>query len=259
MHLHLPKPVHGWRSFAGEVGIIVLGVLIALAAGQWVEELGWRHKAEEAERAIRSELALDAGVFDDRGMTNSCTKEQLNEIDTIIRKARHTGQIGNVGPILGGGSSLVVTSAWDSTLAEGTTSHIPPKRRQMYAILYPMLVTYIRDLDEENRLWAHLRLLQNNPGRMSDALLADVAASRVELGYRAALVNVLAAQALIMIKGLGIKPDYGFLTGSPGTLGHGTRLDVEKGLRTAGLAEHHCAPLIVDGKPLTAEQQPRSN
>jgi len=23
MHFHLPKPLHGWREFAGEVGIIV--------------------------------------------------------------------------------------------------------------------------------------------------------------------------------------------------------------------------------------------
>lgn len=30
MHFHLPKPLHGWREFVGEVGIIVLGGLIAL-------------------------------------------------------------------------------------------------------------------------------------------------------------------------------------------------------------------------------------
>ena len=30
MHIHLPKPLHGWRVFVGEVAIIVLGVLIAL-------------------------------------------------------------------------------------------------------------------------------------------------------------------------------------------------------------------------------------
>ena len=29
MHFHLPKPLHGWREFVGEVGIIVIGVLIA--------------------------------------------------------------------------------------------------------------------------------------------------------------------------------------------------------------------------------------
>jgi type IV secretory pathway VirB2 component (pilin) len=36
MDFHLPKPL-GWREFVGEVGIIVLGVLIALGAGQVVE------------------------------------------------------------------------------------------------------------------------------------------------------------------------------------------------------------------------------
>jgi hypothetical protein len=41
MHFHLPKPLHRWRAFAGEVGIIVLGVLIALGAeqvAQWIHE-----------------------------------------------------------------------------------------------------------------------------------------------------------------------------------------------------------------------------
>lgn len=37
MHFHMPKPLHGWREFAGEVGIIVIGVLIALGAEQVVE------------------------------------------------------------------------------------------------------------------------------------------------------------------------------------------------------------------------------
>lgn len=34
MHLKLPKPLHGWRAFAGEVGIVVLGVILALAFGE---------------------------------------------------------------------------------------------------------------------------------------------------------------------------------------------------------------------------------
>lgn len=37
MHLHLPKPMHGSREFVGEVGIIVIGVLIALGAEQGLE------------------------------------------------------------------------------------------------------------------------------------------------------------------------------------------------------------------------------
>jgi hypothetical protein len=59
MHFHVPKPLHGWRAFAGEVGIIVLGVLIALTADQFVDELQWRTKVERAEGAMRLELGDD--------------------------------------------------------------------------------------------------------------------------------------------------------------------------------------------------------
>ena len=59
MHFHLPKPLHGWRQFAGEVGIIVIGVLIALGAEQGVETLHWQKQAEEARAALRAEVGDD--------------------------------------------------------------------------------------------------------------------------------------------------------------------------------------------------------
>ena len=39
-HFQLPKPLHGWRALFGEVGVIVLGVLIALGAQQFARRLG---------------------------------------------------------------------------------------------------------------------------------------------------------------------------------------------------------------------------
>jgi hypothetical protein len=51
MHFHLPKPLHGWREFAGEVGIIVLGVLIALGFEQIVEASHQRQEGLQADDA----------------------------------------------------------------------------------------------------------------------------------------------------------------------------------------------------------------
>src|SRR5690348_13077120 len=59
MHFHLPTPLHGWREFAGEVGIIVIGVLIALGAEQMVESWQWRGQAAEARTALRAEIGRD--------------------------------------------------------------------------------------------------------------------------------------------------------------------------------------------------------
>ena len=61
MQFKLPEPLHGWRAFAGEVGIIVLGVLIALGFGQLVDTWQWRDKISHAEESMRLELADDDG------------------------------------------------------------------------------------------------------------------------------------------------------------------------------------------------------
>lgn len=59
MHFHVPKPLHGWREFSGEVGVIVIGVLIALGAEQLVERFHRREQLRDAEGAMVSELRDD--------------------------------------------------------------------------------------------------------------------------------------------------------------------------------------------------------
>jgi len=34
MQIQLPKPLHGWREFAGEVGVVLLGLLLH-SARRW--------------------------------------------------------------------------------------------------------------------------------------------------------------------------------------------------------------------------------
>ncbi|HTK72654.1 MAG TPA: hypothetical protein VL331_09175 [Croceibacterium sp.] len=64
MHIHLPKPLHGWREFIGEVGIIVIGVLIALAAEQAIEALHHRSQVHDAIAALHAESNENRSAFD---------------------------------------------------------------------------------------------------------------------------------------------------------------------------------------------------
>jgi hypothetical protein len=63
MQFHLPKPLHGWRAFVGEVGIIVLGVLIALTAGQVVEWVHWRQQQRETLERLFQESRANVALL----------------------------------------------------------------------------------------------------------------------------------------------------------------------------------------------------
>ncbi len=80
MHFHLPKPLHGWREFVGEVGIIVLGVLIALGAEQIVVSIHDRHVAWLAEEQIRTELAYDAAFAAERVAIGDCMRASFTDL-----------------------------------------------------------------------------------------------------------------------------------------------------------------------------------
>jgi len=63
MRVKLPKPLHGWREFVGEVGIIVLGVLIALRAQQVVETMQTHQRIRETRAALDAELSRNLAAF----------------------------------------------------------------------------------------------------------------------------------------------------------------------------------------------------
>jgi hypothetical protein len=91
MHFQLPKPLHGWREFAGEVGIIVLGVLIALSAQQVAEHFNRKAELRDAEDAMRAELRDDdlPQAFM-RAALYKCYSGQLNSIDDAIARGDRT-------------------------------------------------------------------------------------------------------------------------------------------------------------------------
>jgi len=81
MQFKLPKPLHGWREFVGEVGIIVLGVLIALAAQQVVETIQTHQRIKETQAALDAELSRNLAAFEWRVSQRQCLRSRVDELD----------------------------------------------------------------------------------------------------------------------------------------------------------------------------------
>src|SRR5881275_293531 len=86
MHFHLPKPLHGWRELAGEVGIIVVGVLIALAAEQVVEAIQWQHKVGIVRSSLMGELGNDRARWEVNMADAPCYMRDIERLDTWAKQ-----------------------------------------------------------------------------------------------------------------------------------------------------------------------------
>jgi len=64
MHIHKPKALHGLREFLGEIGVIVCGVLIAIALDQTVEALRHHGEAREMIQKLREESSENLRTID---------------------------------------------------------------------------------------------------------------------------------------------------------------------------------------------------
>src|SRR5881628_2558170 len=88
MHFHMPKPLHGWRAFVGEVRIIVIGVLIALGAEQFVENLHWQNKVSVVRHALAGELGNDRARWQANMSFVPCARREIAALDQWAANAR---------------------------------------------------------------------------------------------------------------------------------------------------------------------------
>ena len=88
MHIHLPKPLHGWRALFNEVGVIVLGILIALALEQLIESIHEKRIAAEARESVKAEARENLVWIEQREKREICIRRRLTELDDLLQLAR---------------------------------------------------------------------------------------------------------------------------------------------------------------------------
>jgi len=154
MHFHLPKPLHGWREFVGEVGIIVVGVLIALSAEQLVQEIQTRADERAFRETIDHEIGLNLFVYDVRSRQFACDEKRIGEVKSWLDRARSGEQVPALYPL----APQTITpyrSAWDTRDAQ-VFNHLPARLRQKYAEFYDELSNNWSLIEGEHNHWTGL-------------------------------------------------------------------------------------------------------
>ena len=133
MKIHDIKPLHGWRAFLGEVGIIVLGVLVALVVGQFAQDWQWQQDVASARDSLNAEIVADLSFARERVAYHDCAQAYL----AAIRKAAT-----DPAPLKPFASSYPLymrewsSNSWDVVNASQASSHMEREQMLKYANVF---------------------------------------------------------------------------------------------------------------------------
>jgi len=182
MHFHLSKPVHGWRAFAGEVGIIVLGVLIALSAEQLVENWHWKNEVAAERKSLLQEAADMNSAIAARADQQSCIDRRLGEIRTVLERHQHGQPLGLVGTISAPTGQNATRGTWQIALAGQALAHMGHDEKLAYSDVFGGFEVWDRAMTVEADAWLRLAPL-NHPEFISEGDWTGIKSA-----YAAALV-----------------------------------------------------------------------
>lgn len=208
MHIHLPKPLHGWRALVGEVGIIVLGVLIALGAEQLVEALHWRSEMNGEREALYSEARENLGSVRWRERLQPCIDRRLTELNAIFREhaaGRPVVIRESVGrPV----TSFMSVTAWQLAVSSQAVSHMSLKDKLGFARAFSSYQNLDQALLREQDAWLKLGVL-DDPQLLSEADWAPLRQAYAEARTLNARIKLI-IQYVLRVGSLGQQPKQTF-------------------------------------------------
>jgi hypothetical protein len=131
------RPPNGWQAVGWELAIVTLGILIALGVQQWADQREWRAKARTATTALEEEVAFHYFYASEWRAIEPCA---IAQIDRLKQRLLASGDRLDPAPIHSepGYAFFVIRmplrefedSVWQSTIAEGVSSHLAPAMRR---------------------------------------------------------------------------------------------------------------------------------
>jgi len=208
MHFHLPKPLHGWREFAGEVGIIVFGVLIALGEIGRAASRENRRLSEETRASIKQELQTGLASLSFRRDAEPCIGRRLGEVRQLIDGWGRTGSF-KTPRWIGAPPRLGVSlPRYDAASAAGRLALLSSDEQFRFGTVVTGLRTFQETQVAEASEWARLRELSAGPEALSATDRSVIRAALQEASMLDYNMRSGAGQFLALAADYGLRPDF---------------------------------------------------
>ena len=211
MHIHLPKLVHNWREFLSEIGIIVVGILIALGLEQVIELAHWRHKADQAIENLHGAFAITAWQAEEQRITGPCVDRQLEMLAARVaapgpyRPTPLFSERGFPAYTVRAPARPWGDTVWQAATGGGVSTHLPSELRAKIDIIYSSIDEMRNRTQQAQVILSRLNALArpitlDAPSRLR--LLQDIE----EVRGQQALMTLYATELVQGIKDAGMLP-----------------------------------------------------
>ena len=207
MRLTLMKPIDGWRTFWGEVGIIVLGVLIALGAQQVVEAVRDRQVADQTRSAVTEEIEQNLLSLSLRATAEPCIARRLGELHAMVNQWGQSGTFVTPLWVAQAPSLDVVFPRYDAAVNAGNVALLDREEQYRWGTVVASLRQFQKIQDAETLEWPILRMLQDGAGSLSPTDRTSVRHALQRAAYLDYNARLLIRQVLPRAAGFGYHPD----------------------------------------------------
>ena len=201
------KPPHGWNAVAWELGIVTVGVLIALGAQQVAETLNDRSTARRTRAEVTDELNSDLMSLELRHSAEPCIERRLGDLRKILADWELTGSFETPKWVAQAPVIEIETSRYDSASSAGRLALLAGEEQYRMGALVNRIRQF-NDWQFKERLnWGRLRALQQGAQSLS---AMDRSALRTALQDASAIdyeIRVVTSQTLPMARRYGFAPD----------------------------------------------------
>jgi len=169
------SPSMGWKAFWSEILIVILGVLIALAANEAVQNWNWRNKVQDGEVRLQSDISYLFTLAAEQYVIAPCVEAQLTALSQKLVKSGsawdpatvHFDDSTNIRWVVRIPNRTQSFAIWDALVADGTAARFPQDRQATFGMISARIIRAQNQSDEANQL-ARRMLALGHPMVLSD-------------------------------------------------------------------------------------------
>lgn len=207
MEIHKPKPVHSWRELLSEIGVVVIGIVIALSLEEGLRALHDRGIASEAREAVKEEIRQNLSFMSGRLETQPCIERRLDEIGAILEASREGELRTRPNWVSQPSVYFLSNQRWQAATGSGRASLLTTDEQGALGVFSVINARFNDAEAREQAAWSQLRGLETWQGALGSQGRVHFTAALQEARYELWEARITIGLALRLGEKLGIRPD----------------------------------------------------